>query len=125
MRCEDASRALYAGESDPELKIHLSACEECRLLAEDLAQIRQAFDRARAEWVPSPAFRVTLPAAPWKKLAIAASILVLPLFGWALLSVRPPAPSTNISTLLDPRPPAPTPSDREILATIFPEVRQP
>ena len=37
MRCDDASRALYAGESAPDLEIHLSACDECRLLAQDLA----------------------------------------------------------------------------------------
>ncbi len=125
MRCEDASRALYAGETGPELEIHLSACDECRLLAEDLSQIRQAFARARQEWAPSPAFKVCLPATPWKKLAIAAAILILPLFGWAASSFRTPEPSYSLSGILQPRPPSPPPSDREILATIFPEVTQP
>jgi hypothetical protein len=125
MRCEDASRALYAGETGPELEIHLSACDECRLLAEDLAEMQKAFARARAEWAPSPAFRVRLPEIPWKRLAVAAAILVLPLFGWAANSFRTPEPSYGVGAILQPRPPSPPPSDREILATIFPEVMQP
>ena len=42
MHCEDAARALYAGENPPELDLHLSACDECRLLSEDLAQMNGA-----------------------------------------------------------------------------------
>ncbi len=125
MRCDDASRALYEGKTGADLELHLSACEECRLLAEDLDQIRQAFDRARAEWEPSPSFRVRLPAAPWRKLAIAAGILLLPLAAWAGASLQPPSSSYDLGAVLEPRPPAPPPSDREILATLFPEVTQP
>ncbi len=125
MRCEEASRALYAGETSPELEIHLSACDECRLIAEDLSQLGKAFARAREEWVPSSDFKVRLPVAPWKKLAIAAGLFLLPLLGWAASSFRAPEPSDSVSGIIQPRPPSPPPSDREILATIFPEVTQP
>jgi hypothetical protein len=125
MRCEDASRALHMGESSPELEIHLSACDECRLLAEDLGQIQRAFARARVEWVPSPAFKVRLPAAPWKRLAIAAALLLIPLASWAASSFRPLRTAYDLGAVLEPRPPRATPSDREILATLFPEVMQP
>ena len=118
MHCEDAARRLYAGERTPELDIHLSACDECRLLAEDLGGMSEAFARARAEWAPSPAFRVTLPSAPWRKLAIAACLLVLPLAGWAAASLHSPRPNYDMSGVLEPSTPV-TPSDPQILATIF------
>ena len=125
MHCEDAARALYAGETPSELDLHLSACEECRLLSEDLAQMNGAFARARAEWVPSPGFRVTLPLAPWRRLAIAASLLVIPLAGWAVASIRAPRPTLDeVATLLEPRPVA-EPSDRELLGVLFLEESQP
>jgi hypothetical protein len=118
MHCEDAARALYAGENPPDLELHLSACDECRLLSEDLAQMNGAFSRARAEWAPSPSFRVRLPLAPWRRLAIAASLLVIPLAGWAVASVRAPRPDYDVSALLEPRTPS-TPSDRELLGSLF------
>jgi len=118
MHCEDAARALYAGENPPDLELHLSACDECRHLSEDLAQMNGAFARARAEWAPSPAFRVELPLAPWRRLAIAASLLLIPLAGWAVLSVRAPKPDYDVSALLEPRTPS-VPSDREILGSLF------
>lgn len=119
MHCEDAARALYAGETPAELELHISACDECRLLSEDLTQMQGAFARARAEWVPSPAFRVTLPLAPWRRLAIAASLLVIPLAGWALASIRAPqSTSYDVVTMLEPRPAAEA-TDRELLGTLF------
>jgi hypothetical protein len=124
MHCEDAARALYAGETPQGLDVHLSACDECRLLAEDLAQLNGAFARARAEWAPSPAFHVTLPLAPWRRLAIAASLLVIPLAGWAFASIRAPQPiAYDVATLLEPRP-ATEPSDRELLGALFLEESQ-
>lgn len=119
MRCDDAARDLHGGRTSPDLELHLSACDECRLLAEDLAQLARAFARAREEWAPSEAFRVTLPAAPWKKLAIAACLLVLPLAGWAWSALGAAPPAYDLSVILEPRPPAAPPSDREILATLF------
>jgi hypothetical protein len=124
MHCEDAARALYAGENPSELELHLSACDECRLLSEDLAQMNGAFARARAEWVPSPAFRVDLPLAPWRRLAIAASLLLIPLAGWAVLSIRTPRPDYDVSALLEPRATR-APSDRELLGSLFLEETQP
>lgn len=124
MRCEDASRALIAGEPVPELELHLSACDECRLLSEDLGEIGRAFARAREAWAPSPGFRVRLPAAPWKRLAIAASLLVLPLAAGAIASLRPGRPGYDLSAMLDPRP-TPSPSDRETLARVLLEDSQP
>ncbi len=118
MHCEDAARRLYAGERTPELEIHLSACDECRLLAEDLSGMNDAFARARTEWAPSPGFRVTLPAAPWRKLAIAACLLVLPLAGWAAASLQSPRTNYDMTAVLEPSTPS-TPSDPQILATIF------
>ena len=121
MHCEDAARALYAGETPPDLELHLSACDECRLLSEDLAQMNGAFARARSEWVPSPKFRVTLPLAPWRRLAIAASLLLIPLAGWAAATLWSPRPNYDVSALLEPRATTePTPkSDRELLGTLF------
>jgi len=119
MHCEDAARALYAAENPPGLDLHLSACDECRLLSEDLAEMNGAFARARTEWVPSPAFRVTLPLAPWRRLAIAASLLMIPLAGWALLSIRESSrPAYDVASLLEPSTPTP-PSDRELLGSLF------
>jgi len=118
-------RALYAGTPSPELEAHLSACEECRRIAEDLSEIREAFALARARWAPSPGFRVLLPAVPWRGLAAAAGLLLIPLFAWAALSGRPPEPARNLEPILQTRSPNPIPSDREILATIFPEVLRP
>jgi hypothetical protein len=124
MHCDEAARRLYAGESAPELEIHCSACEECRLIAEDLAGLGRAFARARAEWAPPAGFRVRLPAAPWRRLAAAACLLVLPLAAWAALSLRAPEPGYDLSILLDARTPQ-APSDRQILATLFLEESQP
>jgi hypothetical protein len=126
MRCDDASRALYAGESSPDLEIHLSACDECRLLAQDLAGLSKAFTRARAEWVPSPAFRVVVPSVNWRRLAAAACLLLLPLAGAAAMSLRPaPAePPRDLGVILEPSPLA-EPTDRQILATLFLQEDQP
>lgn len=127
MRCDDASRALYAGESSPEVEIHLSACDECRLLERDLAGLSRAFSRARAEWAPSAAFRVDLPSVNWRKLAVAACLLLLPLAGLAGMSLRaapPAAPAADLRSVLEPAAPA-QPTDREILATLFLSEDQP
>ena len=118
MHCDDAARALYAGETGPDLDIHVSACEACRLLAEDLGEMNLAFAAARTEWAPRPGFRISLPLAPWRRLAIAASILLLPLAGWATLSIQAPRPDYPIVSLLDPGAPGPV-SDRELLGTLF------
>ena len=118
MHCEDAARRLYAGERTADLEIHLSACEECRLLADDLAGLGEAFARARVEWAPSPDLRVKLPAAPWRKLAVAACLLVLPLAGWAAASLGSPRPNYDMTSVFDPATPS-TPSDPQILATLF------
>ena len=126
MRCDDASRALYAGESAPDLEIHLSACDECRLLAQDLAGLSKAFTRARAEWVPSPAFRVVVPSVNWRRLAAAACLLLLPLAGAAAMSLRsaPVEPARDLSAIFEPSAPA-DPTDRQILATLFLQEDQP
>jgi predicted anti-sigma-YlaC factor YlaD len=119
MHCDDAARALHAGEAPPDLDIHLSACESCRLLAEDLSEMAGAFAAARASWAPRADFRVRIPSAPWRRLAIAASLLLLPLAGWALASLRAPAPETTVAALLeDPVSVRPL-SDRELLGTLF------
>ena len=126
MRCDDASRALYAGESAPDLEIHLSACDECRLLAQDLAGLSKAFTRARAEWVPSPAFRVVVPSVNWRRLAAAACLLLLPLAGAAAMSLRaaPVEPARDLGAIFEPSTPA-NPTDRQILATLFLQEDQP
>jgi hypothetical protein len=124
MHCDEAARRLGAGESSPELEIHCSACEECRLMAEDFAGLGRAFARARAEWAPSPGFRVTLPSVPWRKLAVAACLLVLPLAAWAASSLRAPEPGPDVSVLIEPRVSAP-PSDRQLLGALFLEESQP
>ncbi len=125
MHCEDAARALVAGEHPEGLDLHLSACDECRLLAEDLAQMAGAFAAARSEWVPSPSFRVRLPLAPWRRLAIAASILVIPLAGWAAFSIQQATrPTYDVTSLLEPRATR-APSDRELLGSLFLEETQP
>ena len=118
MHCDDAARALAAGENLPDLEVHLSACDDCRHLAEDLAQMNRAFALARASWAPSPRFRVDLPLAPWRRLAIAASLLVIPLAGWALASLAPARPSFDVATVLEPGVLA-EPSDREVLGALF------
>jgi hypothetical protein len=118
MHCDDAARALAAGENLPDLELHLSACDECRLMAEDLAQMNRAFALARASWAPSPRFRVDLPLAPWRRLAIAASLLVIPLAGWAVASLTPARPSVDVATVLEPKAIA-EPSDRELLGALF------
>jgi hypothetical protein len=126
MRCDDAAAILTRrGERTPELELHLSACDECRMIAEDFAGLERAFARARAEWAPSAAFRVRLPAAPWRKLAVAACLLLVPLAFWAWRSIEPPSPSYDLGAVLEPRPPAPPPSDPEILATLFLEEGRP
>ena len=118
MHCDDAARALYGGETLPDLEVHLSACDECRHLSEDLAQMNRAFALARTEWMPSPAFHVVLPLAPWRRLAIAASLLVIPLAGWAVASVWPSRPNYDVASVLEPRAIA-EPTDRELLGVLF------
>jgi hypothetical protein len=118
MHCDDAARALHAGESSADLEVHLSACDECRHLSEDLAQMNRAFALARASWTPSPRFRVILPLAPWRRLAIAASLLVIPLAGWAVASVWPSRPSYDVAAVFETRAEA-EPSDRELLGALF------
>ena len=124
MHCDDAARALYAGETLPGLEVHLSACDECRHLAEDVTEMNRAFASARAEWAPSSAFRVDLPLAPWRRLAIAASLLILPLAGWAVASLQPDRPSYDVATVLEPRA-AVEPTDRELLGALFLEDSRP
>ena len=124
MHCEDAARALYAGETLPGLEVHLSACDDCRHLAEDVAEMNRAFASARTEWAPSPAFRVDLPLAPWRRLAIAASLLVIPLAGWAVASILSVRPSYDVAAVLEPRA-ADQPSDRELLGALFLEDSRP
>ncbi|HEX7902149.1 MAG TPA: hypothetical protein VF950_30600 [Planctomycetota bacterium] len=126
MRCDDASRALYAGESAPDLEIHLSACDECRLLAQDLAGLSKGFARARAAWVPSSAFRVVVPSVNWRRLAAAACLLLLPLAGAAAMSLRAATAEAarDLSAILEPSTPA-DPTDRQILATLFLQEDQP
>jgi hypothetical protein len=118
MHCEDAARALYAGETPPDLELHLSACDECRLLSEDVAQMNAAFAQARVKWTPSPSFRVALPIAPWRRLAIAASLLVIPLAGWAVASVWSTRPNYDVASVLEPRT-TNEPTDRELLGALF------
>lgn len=119
MHCEEAAHRLYAGRRDPELELHLSACEECRLLAEDLEGLAAAFARARAAWAPSPTFRVRPPLAPWRRLAIAACLLVVPLAVWAWTSLSAAPPRYGLEAVLDPPAPSLPPSDRHLLATLF------
>lgn len=118
MHCDDAARALDAGEVTPDLEVHLSACDECRHLSEDLAEMNRAFAAARTAWVPSPGFRVDLPLAPWRRLAIAASLLVIPLAGWAIASLPSERPAVDVAAVLEPRALA-EPSDRELLGSLF------
>lgn len=119
MRCEEAVRSLYAEQAGPELEPHLAACTECRAVAEDLAQLRRSFGRARTEWAPSPRFQVVLPEAPWRRLAIAACLLVVPLAAWAASTLHAPRPPYDLASVLEPRTPAAPPSDRQILASLF------
>lgn len=119
MHCDDAARALYAGENPPDLEVHLSACDECRHLSQDLAQMNAAFAQARVAWTPSPAFKVVLPIAPWRRLAIAASLLVLPLAGWAAASIWSPRPNYDVASVLEPRAATPEQTDRELLGALF------
>ena len=118
MHCDDAARALVAGETLPDLELHLSACDECRHLSDDLAQMNSAFALARVKWVPSPSFRVALPIAPWRRLAIAASLLVIPLAGWAAASLQPARPTYDVAAVFEPRA-VTEPSDRELLGAMF------
>ena len=118
MHCDDAARALYAGETPPDLDLHLSACDECRALSEDLAQMNGAFALARVKWAPSPAFRVTLPLAPWRRLAIAASLLVIPLAGWAAFSLWSTRTNYDVVSVLEPRTTTEQ-TDRELLGALF------
>lgn len=119
MHCEDAARRLYAGERTPDLEIHLSACDECRLISEDLAGLGDAFARARAEWAPSPRFHVSIPSVPWRKMAIAACLLVLPLAGWAASTLRSPRATYDLGAVLGESTAPATPEDPQILATLF------
>ena len=118
MHCDDAARALHTGLSSRELDIHLSACEECRALAEDLAQLNRAFANAREAWAPPPGFRVHLPVAPWRRLAIAASLLVLPLAAWAFTSVATQKPTYDVGVILEPRNETAS-TDRETLGALL------
>lgn len=126
MHCDDATRRLYAGESAAELDIHLSACDDCRLLAQDLAGLNRAFGKAREAWTPSPSFRVVLPSVNWRRWAAAACLLLLPLAGAAAWSLRPEtaAPRRDLSVILAPAAPQPA-TDRQILATLFLTEEQP
>ena len=119
MHCEDAARSLHAGQSSPELDIHLSACDDCRAMAEDLSQLGRAFAHARSEWAPSPTFRVHLPAAPWRRLAIAASLLLIPLAGWAIATARGSDPTYDVADLVEPGSTETAPSERETLGQLF------
>ncbi|HZE99982.1 MAG TPA: hypothetical protein VE981_23445 [Planctomycetota bacterium] len=119
MHCDDAARAIHAVETSPDLDVHLSACDECRLLSDDLAQMNRAFALARTEWVPSPAFRVNLPLAPWRRLAIAASLLVLPLAGWAVASILGSRPDYDVAAVLEPAVVTVEPTDRQLLGALF------
>lgn len=118
MRCDEAAAALAAGEAPPGLDIHLSACDDCRALARDFAGLRKSFARAREEWTPSPAFRIVLPSVPWRRLAAAACLLLLPLAGAAAASLRAPEPAADVAVLLD-APRVPVPTGRQLLATLF------
>lgn len=119
MHCEEAAHRLYQGRRGPELELHLSACEECRLLAEDLEGLAGAFARARAAWAPPASFRVRLPLAPWRRLAAAACLLLVPLAAWALASLEPAPPPYDLRAVLEPPSPSAPPSDRHLLATLF------
>jgi hypothetical protein len=120
MRCDEAARALAAGEAPEGLEIHLSACDDCRALARDTAGLRKAFARAREEWKPSPSFRVVLPSANWRRLAAAACLLLLPLAAAAVRSLRAPeSPSVDVASLLDASSVPAAPTDRQLLATLF------
>ncbi len=119
MHCDDAARAVHAGGASPDLEIHLSACDECRALAEDLAELRGAFSRARAAWGPSPGFRVRLPAAPWRRMAIAACLLVMPLVAWAAASIRAPRAAYDVGSFLEPAAALDRPTDPELLGKWF------
>jgi len=128
MQCDDAVRALDLGERTPELEIHLSACDACRAIADDQAQLGRAFERARAEWRPSADFRVRRPAAraPWRRLAVAASLLVLPLLGWAAATVATPArPNHDVGFILRTGSREAPASDRQVLTTMFLPENQP
>jgi hypothetical protein len=118
MHCEDAARALYAGETPPDLELHLSACDECRALSEDLAQMNAPSPAPAPSGSPRPTFRVTLPLAPWRRLAIAASLLVIPLAGWARFSIQGPQAGlrrrSRARAARDRRP-----TDRELLGSLF------
>ena len=126
MHCDDAARALYAGETSPGLEIHLSACDECRLLSQDLAGLNRAFARARTEWVPSAPLKLPAPPVNWRRLAAAACLLLLPLAGAAAMSLRTEAAVSkpDLGAILNPAAP-PAPTDREILATLFLSEDQP
>jgi predicted anti-sigma-YlaC factor YlaD len=120
MRCDEAAAALAAGESPEGLDIHLSACDECRALARDFAGLQRSFARAREEWKPSPAFRVVLPSANWRRLAAAACFLLLPLAAAAARSLRAPeTPAVDVASLLDAPAVPSVPTDRQLLATLF------
>ena len=118
MHCEDAARALDAGETPPDLELHLSACDECRQLSEDISQMNAAFALARVKWAPSRSFRVTLPIAPWRRLAIAASLLVLPLAGWAAASLWNTRTNYDVASVFEPRTTVEQ-TDRELLGALF------
>ena len=118
MRCDEAAAALAAGEAPEGLDIHLSACDDCRALARDFAGLQKAFARAREEWTPSPAFRIVLPSVPWRRLAAAACLLLLPLAGAAAFSLRAQEAEVDVAALLD-EPRVSVPTDRQLLATLF------
>jgi predicted anti-sigma-YlaC factor YlaD len=125
MRCDDAIRALNAGMRVPEVDIHLSACEECRAFGEDLAQLGRAFARARAAWTAPATLRLRLPVAPWRRLAVAAGLLFVPLAAWAVaLVAQGPRVEHVVSFPMEARPPA-SPTDRELLTSMFMPESQP
>lgn len=126
MCCNEAARALYAGDRSPSLEEHLAACSDCRAIDEDLDELGRAFARARSAWVPREGREIRLPVPPWRRLAIAACLLLLPLAGWAGSLLQAPSPDYNLGSLLiDRTPPSAPSSDREILATLFMEESRP
>jgi hypothetical protein len=125
MPCDEAAGLIYAGQSSSALEVHLSACDECRALADDLAGLGRAFARARQEWAPSRPIAIPFPSIPWRRLAIAACLLVLPLAAWTAASLQSSSPSYSLGAILSPRAAEAPPSDREILATLLLEESRP
>lgn len=125
MHCDDVIYALYAGESSLDIEIHLSGCDECRRLDEDLRDIRRACARARAEWHPSRTLRLRFPSVPWKRLAIAACLLIIPLAAGAFASLSSGGPEADASPLLQAPSADIAPTNSQILGALLFEEAQP